>query len=105
MGPQSSAAPPVEAAARWLRALPAAVEPLWVCGLLLLQVVWAGAALPLSGKRLEWAQYLLLGLLFPALLAAAGVAGRLRQAAASAAAAAQGRTGRWMPSPRLGLPP
>ena len=78
MGPQSSVAPPAGAAAgRWLRRFPAAAEPLWVCGLLLLQVVWAGAALPLSGKRWEWAQYLLLGLLFPALLAAAGLAGRL----------------------------
>jgi hypothetical protein len=60
----------------WLWALAQAVESLWVCGLLLLQIVWVGGALPLSGKRWEWAQYLLLGVLFPALLLGACFMGR-----------------------------
>jgi hypothetical protein len=61
---------------RWLWALARALESLWVCGLLLLQIVWVGGALPLSGKRWEWAQYLLLGVLFPALLLGACFVGR-----------------------------
>jgi hypothetical protein len=46
------------------------IEHLWVGGLALLQLYLVNRWLPLKGESYEWAQYLLLGTLFPALLLA-----------------------------------
>jgi hypothetical protein len=52
-----------------------AIEPLWVLGLALLQIVWVAIALPLSGEAFKWTEYKLLGTLFPCLLAGLSLAG------------------------------
>src|SRR5437879_2999399 len=49
------------------------IEPLWVSGLALLQLIFIGRLLGsrfvgLSGESYEWAQYLLYGTLFPLLV-------------------------------------
>ena len=67
----------VGGADRWFRAVSQAVEPLWVCGLLLLQLACVRRLLHFSGKKFEWTEYLLLGALFPALLLGACFVGRL----------------------------
>jgi hypothetical protein len=58
---------------RWgalVKGLFADLEWLWVGGLALLQLCLVNRWLPLEGEPYEWAQYLLLGTLFPALLLA-----------------------------------
>jgi hypothetical protein len=50
------------------KGLPEAIEPLWVSGLALIQLILVHRYLPLSGERYEWAQYLLCGTLYPLLV-------------------------------------
>jgi hypothetical protein len=54
----------------WLRAFTAELEPLWVPGLALLQVLLGSWLLPFEGESYEWGQYLLLGTAFPAVVLA-----------------------------------
>lgn len=44
------------------------VTPLWVSGLALLLIILSSKLLPLQDKAYEWAQYMMLGTLFPALV-------------------------------------
>ena len=52
----------------WLQSLAQAVEPLWVGGLAVLQIMLASRCLPLEGEAYEWAQFLLLATLYPLLI-------------------------------------
>jgi hypothetical protein len=53
-----------------LKSLAKELEPAWVAGLALFQIWLGGRWLPLKGEAYEWAQYLLLGTVFPAVVLA-----------------------------------
>jgi hypothetical protein len=56
-----------------LKSLAEELEPAWVAGMALVQI-WLGSRwLPLRGEAYEWAQYLLLGTVFPAIVFAASL--------------------------------
>src|SRR5260370_41054056 len=61
----------------WWQGIRDEIEPLWVGGLAVLQIITASRWLTVSGEAYEWAQYLLLGTLYPLLLLILAIIGRL----------------------------
>src|SRR5437763_948910 len=64
------------AMAKLLPTLRGDLETLWVGGLAMVLLFLGSCWLPLEGEPYEWAQYLLLGTVFPALLVACSLLGR-----------------------------
>jgi hypothetical protein len=62
--------------------LAAEIEPLWIGGLALALLALGDRCLPLTGEDYEWAQYLLLGTVYPALLLALSLLARTGPTAA-----------------------
>jgi hypothetical protein len=64
-------------ASRLLSALGSDLDSFWVCGLALLQVCLVSLWLDPKVKSFDWAQYLLLGTVFPAIVLGVSLAGRV----------------------------
>jgi hypothetical protein len=63
---------------KWLGTVLECLEPLWVAGLAVLLLQLGRKWLPLTGEAYEWAQYLLLGTVFPLCLLTAALVRRPR---------------------------
>ncbi|HEX8199161.1 MAG TPA: hypothetical protein VF590_01645, partial [Isosphaeraceae bacterium] len=73
----------MRASSRLLSTLRCDLDRFWVCGLALLQIGLVGRWFDPGVKAFDWAQYILLGTAFPALVLAISLAGRLGRAGAA----------------------
>lgn len=80
---------------RVFAAAAAAVEPFWVFALVVVQLHLVPRLVPYTGEKLEWAQYLLLGTLFPAVLVGLCLAKRYARPAAPVVALIQLAVAGW----------